>query len=161
MTQISGIYCSYCRRRYVYHVCKNGMPCHHEYCEPVKRWFQGEQIEEIKGDATLIQCFAWRYSGGFQQFEMKRVYWLLKDGKPVKEYRGPQFSAEYVDEDVVVGRFLLFLYKEVQMHEWPAWVEAFIGLVFGGRSADMIPAWRFRQLQRKSQLTHPSISTTH
>jgi len=151
MTQISGIYCSYCRRRYVYHMCKNGMPCEHEYCEPVKRMFQGEEIEEIRGDATLIQCFCWRYGEGFRRFEMKRVYWLPKDDKPVKEYRGPQFSTDYADEDMVVGRFLLFLEREVQMFEWPAWVEAFVGLVLGGSSSNWIPGWRFHQLQKKRQ----------
>jgi len=140
MVQVSGVFCGYCHRRYVAHLCRYGMPCEHEYAEPVRNG--------IKSPATLIQCFSWSYSEGFQAFELQRIHFSLVDDRMTKEY-GTEFKAKHVNGDELTERFLNFLKKEIQLHEWPVWVEAFVSLMLGGRSVAMIPAWRLKQLQTK------------
>jgi len=54
MTQIIGIYCGRCHRRYVYNACKNGLPCEHHFGEIVK-WFEhGEEQEAPGAPATTV-----------------------------------------------------------------------------------------------------------
>ena len=147
MTQVRGIWCSLCRVRYAFHACKDGMPCQHEYARPVRNG--------ILAPADLIYCFAWRYSSGFQKFEMEPIYFLMKEGKMTMEWvtnrKAPTFEASYVEEEELLDRFLAFLRKEVQLLQWSVWTEAFTRLVFGGQSATFPPRWRERQLLRVTE----------
>ena len=143
MTQIHGVYCSYCRRRYAYHLCYEGLPCQHEYAELVRGGIG------VKAPATTIECYAWHYKEGFQDFMLRKILFYVDDkGNKAKKF-GETFREKYVDRETLKQRFLNFLLEKIQEHEWTAWVEAFIDTLFGGQSSTSIPNWRLKQLMKR------------
>ena len=143
MTEIRGVWCSICRRRYAYHLCREGMPCEHDMAEALPSGL-------IRAEATLIECYAWRYSGGFKQFNLQKIRFVrtVDEPQPKKVYYNIRFSAEYVSEDELINKFLEFL-KTLPPLYWPTWVEAFVSTLYGGPSATSIPRWREKQLLRR------------
>jgi len=141
VTQVRGVYCSYCRRRYVESLCREKMPCEHHLGDLVR--------DGIRPAATLISCYSWRYSGGFRNFSMQKVVYVRRNGVRVREWVGPEFSVSYMTEKEVERAFLRFL-ERVGTWEWVAWVEAFTSLIRGGKSSKSVPKWRQRQLRRRN-----------
>jgi len=130
--------------------------------EVVKTYWHGDEDEAIRAPATTIYCFAWRYADGFQRFTLQEVMWLLDENKNLVKKQGNKFTAEYIDQEELEGRFLYFLSQHTEdLWKWNVWVEAFQSLCFGGPGVQFMPGWRFRQLtrKRKEMETHPSAST--
>jgi len=141
MTIIHGVYCSYCHRRYAYHLCRNGMPCEHHLAELTD--------EGPRAPANLIECYSWSYSRGYQRFVLCKFRYSYEGNKLEKEIE-KTFSASYVDEDMLIAKFLSFL-KGLYPLEWLPWVEAFVSLIRGGQSASHLPKWRLKQLMEKAR----------
>ena len=130
MTQIKGIYCNLCHRRYVYHACQNGMPCKHEE-NPI---------------ANFFFCYAWIYKRGYKIFEITRIRIKKADGVILEPLEG--FVARYVTIEELTEQFLQFL-RTKAVYTWLDWVEAFVSLRTGGRGQDLPPKWRLNQLIRR------------
>jgi len=59
------------------------------------------------------------------------------------------FDAESYFKEAVETEFLRFLGRHSSyLFEWPTWMECFVDLYFGGRSSDMVPWWRLKQLEQ-------------
>ena len=145
MTIVRGIWCDKCKVRYVYHVCKNGMPCKHHQIEVTEN---GRVIGKL---ATLIYCESWRYLEGFQSFILQQIYFKYdKEKEKWIEHRMPNklFKASYITEEELKDKFLNFL-KEIPVMEWTPFVEAFISLYYGGKSRTYPPMWRIKQIAKK------------
>lgn len=145
-TQIFGIFCSKCRLRYVLNACKKAMPCDHQYAKA--------HPDGVEGPADFIYLHSWRYSGGFQRFEMVPIYFIWENDHFNVEYssRGtPSFSENYIAEEEIEKKFLQFLGERIQLSSWPTWTEAFVSLVFGGTSLQLPPQWRVRQMIRERE----------
>lgn len=145
MTQIHGVYCDKCRRRYVYHVCKNGLPCRHE-CAQVTR------SGDILAPATIIECYAWIRPESYREFYLAEIRAVYRDGKTIIETVEDQvFCVKNIDPEDVKKKFLEFLLEKVDVHKWPAWVGAFKSLWYGGPGAVLPPMWRLRELSREER----------
>jgi hypothetical protein len=101
----------------------------------------------------LIYCFAWRCRGGFLEFELQTLHYILTpDGKPEKRFaEDKHFKTSYVTEEELVDQFLAFLKEKLYVSEWVPFVEAFRSLYFGGASLTFPPRWRLRQLARATK----------
>ena len=119
------------------------MPCEHHAARMVES--EGE-TPGVLAPAILIECFSWRYSGGYQKFRLQKIA-FAPDGEKVLKKDLESFGADYSHEEQVKHQFLEFL-KGVELFQWTVWVEAFVSLSFGGQSCAMVPWWRVRQLSK-------------
>ena len=58
------------------------------------------------------------------------------------------FDAESYHKEAVETEFLRFLGRySSYLSEWPTGLQSIPSMYFGGRSCDMVPWWRLRQLE--------------
>ena len=125
MTQYHGIYCPRCHRRYVFHLCREAMPClHRDY---------------------LIECYGWEAGDRWREFRLSRVKYRVDEEGRSCLIVCDVFTASDIGDDELKKMFLAFLHK-IPVYEWHAWVEAFQSLYFRTASSRTVPAWRSRQI---------------
>lgn len=130
MTQHSGFYCLLCRTRYVYHACKDGLPCEHD-----------------KRDA--FYTFRWDCTGGYQKFMVANErFGVLFNVHSVTQEQLDEAIAEY-------SKWLEYCVK----HDLTATLDDPVKLFkaacesAGGQGATSPPVWRQQQLYLKKALT--------
>ena len=147
MTIVRGVWCSKCRVRYAYHVCRDGMPCLHHEAEIAKDGIN------IIAPATLIYCESWRYLEGYKNFELQEIYFIYDKNKgkfKIKFDDKKHFKATYITEEDLKDKFLEFIKNKIDVYDWNHFIEAFTSLYYGGKSLTYPPIWRMKQIAKKT-----------
>ncbi len=93
MTQIIGVYCSLCRRRYSDFMCRNGMSCGHHVGRAIEP--RGNDPGGVTSSAALFECFSWIYGGGHQKFILRKFDFVPDEkdrSKFIRKYSEDRFG---------------------------------------------------------------------
>jgi len=126
MVQHVGFYCPYCGVRYVAHVCKDRLPCHH----PMRDAFY---------------TFRWDYGGGYRRLIVSNEeYGVLFDVHNVTEeelWKAVEKYCEWLRYQIEHDLKYLFIRNKTVIQVFKEAVKR-----SGGRGREYPPAWRIKEL---------------